>query len=441
MESLSRLSMMSRRQFAGGALIGLGAAVGGFPLADPADATAKIGEWSNIRRVTSDYVNAHRVANMLAVIGRGAGDPVVVGSGRDTMGDDRKSDIDSLYRIYSMTKPITGLAVMSLIEDGKLRLDQPVAEVLPKFANMQVQKVYDGLIDPDNLEPAERPITIRHLLTHTGGIGYSIVQQGPLKAKMEEAGVISGQISRIPMDGFVRGTPVGSLELFADRLADMPLVYQPGKKFSYSASLDLLGRVIEVVSGIPFDSFLHRRIFEPCGMNSTWFRVPQGEVERLTTNYGVANGMLLPLDPGVSSIYLDEPAFPFGGSGLVSSPRDYDRFLKMIAGGGVIEGRRVLGAQAVSVGISNLLTDNSVGKGTMIEGFGHGAGARVGWAGGPRAFVGAGAAGTAAFVDPDSGLRCGLFTQFMPSSAYPLFADFEQAAKADLAALGQGAGA
>lgn len=442
MESLSRLSPMSRRQFAGGAaLIGLGATLGGLPSgAGAANAAAKVSDWPNLRRVTSDYVNSHKVANMLAVIGMGQGDPVVVGSGRDTMGGDRKADLDSLYRIYSMTKPITGLAVMSLIEDGKLRLDQPVAEILPKFANMRVQKIYDGSIGPENLEPVARPITIRHLLTHTGGIGYSIVQQGPLSAAMEAAGVVSGQVSRIPMEGFMRGTPVGSLELFADRLADMPLVYQPGTKFSYSASLDLLGRVIEVVSGVSFDRFLHQRIFEPCGMKSTWFRVPQDQVERLTTNYGVVEGMLLPLDPGVSSIFLDKPAFPFGGSGLVSSPRDYDRFLKMVAGGGVLDRRRVLSAEAVRVGTSNLLTDNSVGKGTMIEGYGHGAGARVGWAGGPRAFVGAGAAGTVAFVDPDSGLRCGLFTQFMPSSAYPLFADFENAATADLA-LAQGAGA
>jgi len=433
MESPLSLPPLNRRDFMrGGALLGAGAALGGSPLLAALARASEAEQWPNISRLAADYVSSHKVANVLGVAGRGSGDPLLLGGGRDTMGGARKSDLDSLYRIYSMTKPVTGMAVMILIEEGRLRLDQPVAEILPKYADMQVQKVYDGSILPENLEPAERPITIRHLLTHTGGIGYSIVQQGPISEAMEVAGVISGQISRIPMEGFMRGTPVRSLELFADRLAEIPLVYQPGTRFSYSASLDLLGRVIEVVSGQPFDRFLHDRIFEPCGMTSTWFRVPPGEVSRLTTNYAVVEGTLLPLDPAIASIYLDEPAFPFGGSGLVSSPRDYDRFLRMIGGFGSIDGRRVIGEAAVRLGTSNLLQDPAVGQGTMIDGYGHGAGARVGWAGGEHAFVGAGAAGTAAFVDMDSGLRCGLYTQFMPGTAYPLFGEFEQAAKLDI---------
>ena len=156
--------------------------------------------------------------------------------------DTAKADIDSLYRIYSMTKPITGMAVMMLIDEGKLGLDQPLAEMLPKFAEMKVQKEFDGGIAPDDLEPAQRPITIRHLLTHTAGLGYSIVQKGPIKDAYEAAGLVPGQVTRLPMlkELFDQAEPLGSLEAFADGLAEMPLVAQPGTRWSYSVSIDLL---------------------------------------------------------------------------------------------------------------------------------------------------------------------------------------------------------
>lgn len=430
------LPMISRRAlFRSGAMLGAGAVLSSMPLfaglvrAHGAHGPAA---WPNVQKLAQDYVGAHKVANMVAMIGQGDAASLLVGAGRDTMGGARLSDADSLYRIYSMTKPITGMAAMILIDEGKLRLDQPLAETLPKFANMQVQKQYDGSIGPENLEPAARPITIRHLLTHTAGLGYSIIQQGPIKAAMEQAGVIPGQISRIPMTGFFRGDPVRSLALFADRLAELPLVYQPGTKWSYSVGLDLMGRVIEVASGQSFDSFLKDRIFDPCGMTSTWFRVPDSQKDRLTTSYAVLEGTLLPLDPGSASIYLDEPAFPFGGAGLVSSPRDYDRFLKMIGGYGAIEGKRVMAQAAVRLGTSDLLPDPSVVQGTSVEGYGFGAGGRIGWAGGKTAYGWAGAAGTVGFVDLASGLRGGLFTQYMPAAAYPVYGEFEKAVAADL---------
>lgn len=429
-QPLSRRTVMRN-----GAALGAGAMLAGFPFSAPLFATPSPGdaEWPALRAMARQYVSGNRVANMLACMGMGDADPVLVGEGRDMMGGARRSDADSLYRIYSMTKPITGMAAMILIEEGRIGLDQPVAEILPAFANMQVQKHYDGSIGPENLEPAIRPITMRHLLTHTAGLGYSVVQQGPLKDAMEEAGIISGQISRIPVPGLVRGEPVRSLELFADRLAQMPLVHQPGTRWVYSTGLDLMGRVIEVASGLSFETFLKERIFDPCGMASTWFRVPASEAGRLTANYAVLAGEVIPIDPPSISVYLDEPAFPFGGSGLVSSPRDYDRFLRMIAGFGQIEGRRVMTKAAVRLGTSDLLPDPSAVKGTSVEGYGYGAGGRVGWAGGRSAYGWAGAAGTVGFVDMESGLRGGLFTQYMPSSAYPVYEDFEQAVERDFA--------
>ena len=326
--------------------------------------------------MTRRYVAERKVANMVATLGWKQQAPVTIANGTLLLGGTVKADADTLYRIYSMTKPITGMATMMLIDEGKLGLDQPLAEILPEFASMQVLKRHDGPVE--DTVPAERPITIRHLLTHTAGLGYNVVQKGPIKNLYERYGLLPGQVSRIPIPGFGDYDTIEGLDQFATRLARVPLVYQPGTKWSYSVSLDLLGRVIEVASGVAFDEFLRTRIFEPCGMTSTWFRVPQGEVARFTTNYAVLGQALIPVDPGTASIYLDEPAFPFGGAGLVSSPRDYDRFLMMLAGLGTIEGRQVMTEAAVRLGTSNLLPDGVSTQGTYADGGGFGAGGRVG---------------------------------------------------------------
>ena len=340
---------------------------------------------------------------------------------------------DSLFRIYSMTKPITGMAAMMLIEDGKLGLDQPLSDILPKYAHMQVQNTPDGSVT--EVHPAKGPITIRQLLTHTSGLGYSIIQRGPIKAAYEDAGVIAGQISRTPIPGLERGKPVPSLTLFADRLAAFPLIYEPGTQWSYSMGLDLMGRVIEVVSGLPFDTFLKRRIFDPCGMSSTFFQVPAREAHRLTTNYVSLGGNLAPIDKGADSIYLDKPAFPFGGSGLVSSPRDYDRFLLMLANYGRIDGRRVMGELAVRVGTSNLMPDGQLTPAIMSTPSGFGAGGRVGVGAEAGIYGWAGAAGTVATVDMRRGIRSSIFVQFMPPTAGQLLPEYQQALRADVQAL------
>ena len=391
-------------------------------------ASAATTNWANVAERIEHYVGTGKVANMVASFGWGNEAPHSVARGNLGFGSTTAADLDSLYRIYSMTKPITGMATMMLIDDGKLGLDQPLADILPAFADMQVQKEYDGAITPDNLETAERPITIRQLLTHTAGLGYGIIQQGPIKTAYEDRGLIPGQVSRLPIPGLGRGTPVSSLEAFADGLAQMPLVYQPGVKWSYSVSLDLLGRVIEVVEKKPFDQVLQERLFDPCGMESTYFRVPSSELDRYTDNYGIMAGVPLPIDPAANSIYLDNPAFPFGGAGLVSSPRDYDRFLRMLLGYGKIDGKRVMGELAVRVGTSNILPRGVQTEGTWVAGQGFGAGGRVV----DGAFGWGGAAGTLASVDFKSGLRAGLYVQYMPSESYPIRSDFLTALAKDL---------
>jgi len=424
---LSRRSLLRS-----GALLGAGAAIGGLPFGRAAFAQAAT-RWTNVARLANEYVDARKVANVVAALGWGQAAPDVVAAGTLALGQSGQAGIDSLYRVYSMTKPITGMAAMILIDEGKLGLDQPLADVLPAFADMKVQKTYDGSIT--DLEPARRPITIRNLLTHTAGLGYSIIQKGPIKTAYEEAGLIPGQVTKLPIAAmFGRGKSVRSLADFADGLARMPLIAQPGTRWSYSVALDLMGRVIEVASGQPFDAFLRERIFDPTGMNSTFFQVPASELPRLTTNYGVLDGTLVPIDPPTQSVYADPPAFPMGGAGLVSSARDYDRFLQMLLGYGKIDGTRVMSELAVRVGTSNLLPEGVEMKGTFAEGAGFGAGGRVGLGEQAGTYGWGGAAGTAAFVDFRRGLRATMMTQYMSATPYPLTDQFTKAVLADIAA-------
>lgn len=423
---------LSRRAlFGNAALLGLGAAVAPHMAFAKTAATAR---FPNVTAFVDGYVAQRKVPGMLAAIGFGAEKATVIARGTEGFNDRDVQSLDTLYRIYSMTKPVTGMAVMTLIDSGKLGLDQPLSDILPKFARMQVQVTPDGSIT--DLRAAKTAITIRHLLTHTAGLGYTIIQKGPIKAAYEAAGVIPGQVSKIPIPGLDRGRPVNSLALFADRLAELPLVYEPGTQWSYSVGLDLLGRVIEVVSGKPFDVFLEERLFGPLGMASTGFQVAAKDIHRLATNYAVLGGMPLPIDPAEASIFAEKPPFPAGGAGLVSSPRDYDRFLRMIANYGVLDGKRIMSERAVRTGTSNLLPAGASTKGTFANGAGFGGGGRVGLGEQAGTYGWGGAAGTVALVDLKHGLRGGLYTQYMPSEAYPVHRDFPMAVLADLKAMG-----
>lgn len=427
---------VTRRQFGGSA-----AALAAFmALSQSARATVFLADppsrWPGLERLLRDYVDTGKVANMVIGPGISYSNTDFMALGNTSFTSGVPATHHTLYRIYSMTKPITGMAVMKLIEDGLLTLDTPLADVLPAFARMQVQKVYDGPNTADNLEPAVRPITIRHCLTHTAGLGYSIVQQGPLSEAMRDTGVVPGLVTRLQNAPGFRGTAVPSLELFADRLAALPLVYQPGTRWSYSTGLDLLGRVIEVVSGQSFDAYLQQHFFDPLGMTSTFFQVPRSEAHRLAASYFVIGDTLVPIDLPEDSIFLDPPPFPFGGSGLVSSARDYDRFLRMLTGEGAVDGKRVLLPQTVALATSDLLPDTLRPGGGFSTGgrdFGFGAGGLVGRGDAEGLFGWFGAAGTCGLVNQKTGLLQTLMTQYMPSTAYPLPNDFPVAAAADLA--------
>lgn len=423
---------LSRRSlFRSMVLAGAGVTLAGLPFGRQFLAAHDVAEsWPNVAKLADNYVSSRKLANLFLTFGWGQEDhPHTVGGGTLSLARPTPVDQNSLYRIYSMSKPITGMAAMILIDEGKLGLDQPLHEIIPAFRDMQV------LVDPkgalDQTVPAERPITIRQLLTHTAGLGYQIIGEGPIRDAYSELGLVGGRVSRMPLPGFPPVTPAPGLEVYAERLATLPLMYQPATKWSYSCSIDLLGRVIEVASGQAFEAFLKERIFDPCGMNSTFMQVPQSEAARLTDNYGIINGMPFPIDPGANSIFTDPPEVPAGGGGLVSSPRDYDRFLRMLLGYGKLGNTRVMSELAVRVGVSDLLPATVDTTGTWIEGEGHGAGGRskggtFGWGG---------AAGTLAAVDYDLNLRSCLFTQYMPSEAYPIRDEFLAAMEADLVAL------
>ena len=429
---ITRKTIVSRRMLLhGGALAGAGAALAMVP-GSRLLAQAPAIPFPNVAKLIERYVDSGKVANMVVALGMEPADPSFLARGTLAIGQPARAGADSLYRLYSMTKPITGMAAMILIDEGRMRLDQPISDFLPKFAAMQRQRTPDGSVT--DLVPVHTPITIRHLLTHTAGLGYTIVQKGPLKALYEKNGITPGSVSRLPLPMFTSAPAAPSLEVFADRLAALPLVYEPGTRWSYSVALDLMGRIIEVVSGRSFDGYLKERLFDPLGMTSTFFTVPAADVGRLTTNYAVWNGLLLPIDIARTSIYLDPPAFPFGGAGLVSSPRDYDRFLAMLANKGMHNGTRVMSAAAVAMGTSNLLPDGADTSGTFVAGQGFGAGGRVSAAGGRNIYGWGGAAGTVGFVDTVSGLRGGLYTQYMPAEAYPLTQEFTAAVIKDAGA-------
>lgn len=434
--SFEQPNLSRRSLFRGGGYLAAGAAVATLPFGRELLAHDVSQAWPNVAALADKYVSERKVANLFLTFGWGQEDKAhTVGGGNLSMNGSSPVDANSLYRIYSMTKPVTGMAIMMLIEDGLLGLDQPLYDILPAFKDTRV------LVDPegslDDTVAAKTPITIRHLLTHTAGLGYLITSKGPLLDAYRENGLVGGRVSRIPIPGIPSVTPAPNLEVWADRLATLPLQHQPASKWSYSCSIDLLGRVIEVASGKPFETFLKERIFEPCGMDSTWMTVPESEVSRLTDNYGILAGMPLPIDPAMASIYTDAPKIPSGGGGLVSSPKDYDRFLRMLLGYGKLGNERVMGELAVRIGTSDLLPETVDTSGSWMAGQGHGAGGRsvngtFGWGG---------AAGTIAAVDFNLGLRSALWTQYMPTEAYPIRDEFLAALEKDLTAMRAAKGA
>ena len=428
--------LLSRRAIMrGSAMLGAGALIGTLPFARAlaADMPAIDAQWPAVTALLEKYVGARQVPGMVAALGWGTAAPGFIARGFEGFDDPDKDSANSLFRAYSMTKPVTGMAAMMLIDEGKLGMDQKVADFIPEFANARVA------IDPDKgLEsvPIKTQITVRQLMTHTAGLGYAGISRNKVGEELLRLGVVPAAISRYPIPGISSGVKTPGPDEFARLAASVPLIAEPGTAWRYSMGLDILGIVIQRASGAPsFAQFLADRMFGPAGMTSSWFQVPASERHRLTTNYGMMGGVPIPIDGSDTSVYLDAPAFAFGGAGLVTTPADYDRFLGMVANGGMIGGKRVMSEAAVRLGTSNLIADTIDRKGTFIDGAGFGAGGRVGIGADAGTYGWAGAAGTIAFTNTRIGLRAGAYVQYMPSEALAIQKDFRLAVLSDLAAL------
>ncbi len=382
--------------------------------------------------LAKEYVAQNRAQGIVVAYGVGDSAPVFASAGRIAMEPDAAAaGPDSLWRVYSMTKPITAMAAMMLVEDGKLKLDQPIADFFPGFRTMKV------LTDPANSldsRPATTQITVRHLLTHTAGLGYSIITKGPLLKEYERLGITPGAVNAV-FEAQARPLRPTSLKQFAERVATLPLIAEPGTKWSYSISLDLLPAVIEAAAGMPFEQFVQSRMFGPLKMTSTYWTVPQSEVGRFATNYAWAGDNRLPLDPAKTSAYLTPPSFPYGGAGLVMSARDYDRFLHMLANGGAVDGVRVMKPETVRLAMSDLLPAG-VTYGGAPSGSGGATGPKMGYGAGGSVqledvpggagkgtYGWGGAAGTVAWVDPSKKIRGTVMVNYFPSDKWPLRAD------------------
>lgn len=406
----------------------------------PATAPAKA-DLPAVRALVDMYVAEKRTPGIAVAVGHDDAPPLLLAKGRIGLAPNATAATpDTLWRVYSMTKPITGIAAMILIEEGKLKLDQPISDFFPAYKSMKV------LTDPDNSlasRPAAREITVRHLLTHTAGLGYNIITKGPLLKEYERLGIVPASLNR-QTEGAAKATRPKSLKEFAERTATLPLIADPGTKWSYSIGLDVLGAVIEAAAKMPFERFVQTRIFDPLGMKSSWWQVPASEAGRLADNNAWVGDNLVPLDPGTTSVFLDPPSFPYGGAGLVMSARDYDRFLAMLQNYGTLDGKRILKPETARLAMSNLLpagvsytridaaTGGSAGPNT-----GFGAGGSVllqDVPGGPGAgtYGWGGAAGTIAFVDPKKGVRGVGMVNYFPAEKWPLRTDIIKALYGDL---------
>lgn len=274
---------------------------------------------------------------------------------------------DAIVRLYSMTKPVTAVATLVLVEQGLLRLSDPIAQYIPAFAQTKVfvRRTPAG----DQLAALERPITVQHLLTHTAGLSYGFFDDTPVEAIYRRAHLHS---ATRPM--------TRPLDQMAAALAALPLVQQPGTVWRYSMANDLLGYLISIVSGMSFDAFLTQRLFEPLGMVDTGFYVPAAKRRRLATLYSAtASGALLPA--ARSSIWRDPAAPPSGGAGLLSTAADYLRFARMLLGGGTLDGVRILKPETVALMTRNHLPESilpfAVDARYPALGYGYGLGVSV----------------------------------------------------------------
>jgi CubicO group peptidase (beta-lactamase class C family) len=395
---------------------------------DPAEAGFAPDRLARIDRHFERYVDDGRLAGWLLLVSRDGQIAHLATCGQRDREAGLPVELDTLWRIFSMTKPITSVAAMMLYEEGAFELKDPVSSLIPSFADTRVYRGGSALAPVT--EPVTEPMRIWHLLTHTSGLTYGFHHAHPVDAIYRAA-------------GYEWGAPAGvDLAGCCDAWASFPLLFQPGAEWNYSVATDVLGRVVEVASGQSLDEFFRTRIFEPLGMSDTAFSVAAGNASRLGALYTrhARTGRTVRLD-AMGDAALRPPAHLSGGGGLVSSARDYHRFSQMLLGGGALDGVRVLGSRTVGYMRRNHLPGGAdletfgrpLFAETTYDGIGFGLGFSVvedpaknkvlstkgefGWGG---------AASTAFWVDPAERITTLFFTQLLPSSTYPIRPQLKQ---------------
>ncbi len=368
--------------------------------------------------LTQKYIDEGKLPGTITLVSRHGKIAHFECQGRMDIEADKPMEEDTIFRIYSMSKPITSVALMMLYEDGHFQLDDPVSRFIPAFENMEVY--LSGNKDEYKTQPADRQITIRDLLTHTSGLTYgfmrsSVVDSLYRREKVEESATLAEMV---------------------DKLSRLPLLFTPGSRWSYSVATDVCGHLVELISGEQFDHFLQEQIFEPLNMVDTGFTVPEDKVHRFAANYErTADDGLQLFDSPETSHYTGKVTNFSGGGGLVSTARDYLRFAQMLLNKGELDGERILGRKTVELMSSNHLPDNgdlsSMGQPvfseTPYDGIGFGLGfsvmlnpAKAQILGSPGEYAWGGAASTYFFIDPRENTIAILLTQLMPSSSYPI---------------------
>jgi CubicO group peptidase (beta-lactamase class C family) len=339
---------------------------------------------------------------------------------------------DTIFRIYSMTKPITSVAFMMLVEEGRVALDEPVAKFIPEWKNLGV--FVAGTAPAFLTRPPSRPMLIVDLLRQTSGLTYGFQQRSNVDAAYREAKI-----------GVVDAT--ATLDSMIETLAKLPLEFSPGEAWNYSLSTDVIGYLIGKISGKPFDQFLKERIFDPLGMSDTDFYVPASKAHRFAACYSAdpqggmtfhateRKGTLTLQDDPTTSVFLTPPDFVSGGGGLCSTTADYLTFCRALINGGEIDGVRLLGPKTLRLMTSNHLPNGmdlpGLSRSLFSEATYNGIGFGLGFSvtmdpvktmipGSAGEYAWGGAATTSFWIDPAEELITIFMTQVLPSSAYPL---------------------
>ena len=320
-------------------------------LAQPASVGISEVRLARIDSMLAQSVNEKEIPGAVALIARHGKIVFFKAYGTADAGTGREFKTDNIFRIASQTKAVTATAVMILWEEGKFQLDDPIAKYIPEFDNPQVLVSLNEADSSYTTRPAASPVTIRELLTHTSGIGYGFIDSDPSFTKIyQKAGIT---------DAFTT-----KLVLLADnikKLAKLPLHFDPGTKYSYSEGLDVLGYFVEIMSGMPLDTFFRTRIFNPLGMDDTWFYLPNSKAARLVPvqTWQDDKWVRFSSDPFYDPEYPVKGAKSYfaGGAGLCSTAQDYATFLQMYLNQGQLNGKRLLSRTTVEFILSNQIGD------------------------------------------------------------------------------------